>query len=135
MGNAVWNGQASFAEVARERSQGPTAAQGGLRDWTSRGSLTSEEMDAAIFTLPVGQMSRIIEGPTGFHIVRVVERHEPTTKPFTEAQVEIREKIRKRKVDEQVKAFVAKLRATTPVWTIFDGPPPETAGRAAAGYR
>jgi parvulin-like peptidyl-prolyl isomerase len=127
MGNRVLSRQASFAQVAREQSQGATASAGGARDWTSRGSLAAKEMDAALFSLPVGQMSRILEGPTGFHIIRVVERQDDSMRPFVEAQVEIRDTIRKQKTDRGIQGYLAELRANTPVWTIFDGPPQELA--------
>jgi hypothetical protein len=133
MGNRVWNRQAPFAQVAREQSQGATASEGGVRDWTTRGSHASAEIDAALFTLPVGQLSKIIEGPTGLHIVRVIERQEDSKRPFVEAQVEIREKIKKQKADGEVKEYLIRLRADIPVWTIFDGPPEELAEAGAAG--
>lgn len=133
MGNRVWAREASFAQVAKEQSQGATASNGGARDWTTRGSHASAEMDQALFTLPVGQMSKIIEGPTGFHIVRVVERKEDSKRPFVEAQVDIRETIKKQKTDRAIKEYLLKLRANIPVWTIFDGPPQELAEAGAAG--
>lgn len=133
MGNRVLSRQASFAQVAREQSQGATSSEGGARHWTSRGGLAAKEMDEALFSLPVGQMSKIIEGPTGFHILRVVERKDDSMRPFLEAQVEIRDTIRKQKTDREIKEYLAKLRANTPVWTIFDGPPQKLAEAGEAG--
>lgn len=133
MGNRVWSRQATFAQVAMEKSQGATASKGGARDWTTRGSHASAELDQALFTMPVGQMSKIIEGPTGFHIVRVVERKEDSKRPFVVAQVDIRETIKKQKTDRAIKEYLVKLRANIPVWTIFDGPPQELAEAGAAG--
>jgi hypothetical protein len=133
MGNRVLMRQADFAQVAREQSQGATASAGGARDWTTRGSLASKEMDATLFSLPVGKLSKIIEGPTGFHIIRVVERKDDAMRPFVEAQVDIRDTIRRQKTDREIKEYLAKLRANTPVWTIFDGPPKELAEAGEAG--
>ena len=39
MGNDVLNGR-PFEEVAKESSEGPTAYNGGLYDWTTQGSLS-----------------------------------------------------------------------------------------------
>ncbi len=119
MGNLVLHG-VPLAEVAKERSDGPTAARGGLRDWTSRGSLTAEILDRAIFGLPVGELSPILEEDKLMHIVRVVERHEAKRTPFGEAQAEIREKIRKQRETAAREAFLASLRRQIPVWTVFD---------------
>ncbi len=119
MGNHVWSG-APLAEVAKRQSDGVTAAAGGLHDWTTQGSLVFEEVDRALFTLPVGQLSPIIESSKGCHIIRVVEREPAHITPFTEAQVEIRPKIREQRGKHQLKQYVAKLRESIPVWTAFD---------------
>ena len=128
MGNDVLEGK-PFAEIARTRSEGPTAATGGAYDWTTKGSLASKVLDEAIFRLPVGQLSTILDDGTALHIVRVTERTEAGRTPFVEAQVGIRQDLtderRKREMDD----YLAKLKDRTPVWTIFDGEPPmATAG-------
>jgi len=120
LGNHVLNG-ISLAAIAREASDGVTADQGGVWDWTAKGSLVCKEIDQALFSLPIGQLSPIIEGPQGFHIVRVIEREEAATAPFLEAQVEIREKIIKQRSEKQLRDYLAKLEAKTPVSTIYDG--------------
>ena len=119
MGNQVLAG-VPFAEVARQGSDAVEAAQGGRRDWTPKGNLACKELDRALFSLPIGQLSPIIEGPTGFHIIRVVERQDVTVAEFLDAQVSIREKIIQDRRMKQLKDFFAKLKARTPVKTIFD---------------
>ena len=109
--------------MAKAGSDGVTAADGGRRDWTSKGSLVCEEIDRALFTLPVGQLSpTIIEGPTGFHIIRVTQREDVTVTQFLDAQAEIRKKIVRQRSEKQFDEYMAKLKARTPVWTIFDAP-------------
>jgi hypothetical protein len=119
MGNEVFHGK-SLPEIAKTRSDGPTAQDGGRRDWTTKGSLVATELDSALFGLPVGELSQIIETKFGLHIVRVVERKEASRTPFVEAQVKIRDKIRENKSKDQYQAFVEKLRTRTPVTTVFD---------------
>ncbi len=119
MGNEVMRGT-PLAEVARSNSQGVRADDGGLNDWTTQGSLVSRVLDEAIFALPIGKLSRILEDEQGFHIIRVVEREEATRVPFVDAQVEIRKALTKKKVEEQRKAYLDKVREQTPVWTIYD---------------
>ena len=65
LGNQVVLAGAPLAEVARRGSGGPTASEGGQRRWTTKGSLVCKELDRALFSLPVGQLSPIIEGPNG----------------------------------------------------------------------
>jgi hypothetical protein len=137
MGNEVLAGR-PFAEVAKDRSEGPTAATGGGFDWTSRGSLASKRLDEAIFSLPVGQLSTIIEDDSALHIVRVTERQEAGRTSFVESQDEIRRNLRDERRQKSMDDYLARLRERTPVWTIFDGadggrPDILTAGRPSSG--
>lgn len=122
MGNEVLAGR-PFAEVAKARSEGPTAAAGGACDWTGRGSLASKVLDEALFSLPEGQLSAIIEDGETLHIVRVIERREPGRTPFLEAQVGIRDALREERRKKALEEYLAKLRERTPVWTVFDDGP------------
>lgn len=119
LGNEVLRG-APLDAVARRGSEGPSASQGGQFDWTEKESLASETLDHALFTLPVNQLSQIIEDENSFHIIRVIERREEGHTSFVEAQVEIEEQIRSGRRREDIEAYLAQLRANTPVWTIFD---------------
>ena len=119
MGNQVLRG-APFAEVAKRYSQGPRAEFGGRYDWTSKGALVSDVLDRAIFSLPVGKLSQILEDRTGFHIVRVLERHDAGRKSFAEVQEDLRKRIQKERFEKKLKAYLDELRAKTYVWTVFD---------------
>ncbi len=128
-GNRVLDGR-PFAEVARQVSDGPTASQGGARDWTHKGSLVSEVLDRAVFGLPVGQLSPILDDGDSLHIVRVIEREGGRRTPFVEAQVDIRKEIRNQRNRVQQQAYIDRLRDRIPVWTILDDrPAPRAASR------
>lgn len=128
MGNEVLRG-APLAAVAKRRSQGFNASEGGYFDWTNQGSLASKILDKNLFELPIGRLSAIIEDAQGFHIIRVVERTEATRVPFEDAQSEIKKKLIDERVNAQRDKYVADLRERTPVWTIFEGE--RNAGRTA----
>jgi parvulin-like peptidyl-prolyl isomerase len=119
MGNRVLRG-AAFSRVAREESKGVTASDGGWYDWTTRGSLRATVLDEAIFALPVDELSQIIETDDGFHIIRVLDREDEGRSPFFKEQVRIKAKIQSEKRDQDVDAFIAKVRRKYRVWTIFD---------------
>jgi parvulin-like peptidyl-prolyl isomerase len=121
LGNQIFHG-VPFAQVAKTGSDGITAADGGLRDWVSRGSLVDEQLDRAVFGLPVGQFSPILEGDDCYYIVRVTERTEKQTVPFETAQLKIGKKIKDRRLAQQQKDYLAELERQTPIWTIFDNP-------------
>jgi len=120
LGNQVLTG-AAFAEVAKNGSQGPTAAVGGAYAWTTKGGLKFKEIDQAIFELPVGQLSQIIETEKGYHIIRVTERVGTETTPFRTAQVDIKEKIIQERTNKQLQDYLTRLENKIPTWTVYDG--------------
>lgn len=119
MGNQVLRG-APLNAVAKRESQGIKASSGGQYDWTRKGSLKNETVDQAIFSLPVGELSPIIQSEEGFHIVRVLEREDAGMVPFTKAQVEIKEKIKNDRRQEQMQAYIMDVKSKAQVWTVFD---------------
>ena len=119
LGNQVMRGL-PFAEAARRGSDGATAGDGGARDWTAQGSLVAERVDEALFRLPVGQLSPILESEQGLHIVRVIEREDAYRTPYTEVQEKIRKTLQDERADEESRTYLARLRDTTPIWTIYD---------------
>ena len=132
MGNLVMDGT-PFEQVAQAHSTGPTAKDGGLRDWTTQGSLVSKKLDHALFGLPVGTLSPVLEDDTTFHIVRVLERTEAGREAFVDAQVDIRKKIQEQRIRSAREEYLAKLRKETRVTTVFDNDPtgPEVAQEPA----
>lgn len=134
MGNDVLEGK-PFADIAKQRSEGPTASTGGGYDWTTKGSLSSKVLDEAIFTLPVGQLSAILDDGQSLHIVRVTERTEAGRTPFLEAQVGIRQTLQDEKRKREVDEYLAKLKDRTPVWTIFDDQPVTATARTPGESR
>jgi parvulin-like peptidyl-prolyl isomerase len=132
MGNEVALGGAPLWAVAKRSSSGFTAQDGGQNDWTNQGSLASEALDQALFELPPGELSRIIEDTNGYHVVRVLERREAGRKPFTDAQVEIKKKIQEEKRKVAFKKYLAELKREIPVWTVYDDQPAVPAAESSA---
>lgn len=67
-------GGADFEALAKQVSQDPGSAQrGGLLGFFSRHQMVKEFEDAA-FALQVGEMSKPVESPFGWHIIKVLER-------------------------------------------------------------
>ena len=63
---------ADFATVAKRESMDPGSKElGGDLGWARRGSGFVPEFERAIFALPPGQVSPVIETSFGFHIIRV----------------------------------------------------------------
>lgn len=129
IGNEVWPRVAAnppaatplFADVAQAKSEGYNASKGGLYDWTNKGSLKATVVDEAIFTLPVGQLSPILDSGTGFHIVRVLERSEAGCRPFSEVQNDIRDKLKDERMLIEQRKYLAEMRKRAKIWTVYTG--------------
>ncbi len=131
MGNSIVYG-ASLEGVAKKSSHGFGASEGGQHDWTSKGSLVSKELDAAIFSLPIGQLSDVIQSDQGFHIIRVIERQDADKVDFGEAQIAIRKKLENEKRLAAYDAHLKKLKQDIPV-EIMDAPARAAQDKPSAG--
>jgi hypothetical protein len=119
-GNDVLVRRVPLAEVAKAHSQDYAADAGGVHDWSSQGSLRSAVLEDALFTLPVGALSRILEDDQGCFIVRVLAREEARRAPFTEVQPDIRKQLQTGGESQRRAEYIETLRQRTPVWTVFD---------------
>ena len=100
---------ADFAEVAKAYSDGPTAQTGGLLGTMRRGEL-APEIEAQAFTLPVGQVSDIIQTATGLNIIKVEARKDEPVAPLEEVRDKIREAILDQKFEAKHKEWIEELK-------------------------
>ena len=71
---AALKGGADFAEMARTLSQDPgTANEGGMLPWLSKGQLLKEFEEVAL-AMKLGEMSKPVLSPVGYHIILMSER-------------------------------------------------------------
>jgi parvulin-like peptidyl-prolyl isomerase len=105
----IKNGE-SFDLLALNYSQGPAAAQGGDVGFIGRGTIIPE-VEAAAFSLPVGQVSEVIESSVGFHIIQVVDKKGAGLKPIAVVREEIKTKIEDEKLDKNFDEWIASVRA------------------------
>jgi hypothetical protein len=124
MGREAYFG-GSMQAVARAKSQEPFAERGGVHDWTTRGSLASATLEEQVFTLPIGEMSEVIEDQNGLHIIRVLDRKPEGVRSISEVQEEIRARLKERKIEEAISRETATMSRRVAVWSIF---PEDTPG-------
>lgn len=113
---------ADFATVATSHSQGPTAPKGGLWE-TQPGASATPAVNAALESLPLNAISPLIEGPRGWHIVRVEGRQAAGPAPFESVQSEIARKIQEEQFTKAVEGYTQSLRARSLVTYQFGRPP------------
>jgi len=95
-----------FATLAREYSEDTaTAAQGGDLGFFERGQMLPP-FEQAAFGLEPGQISDLIEGPSGFHIVEVEEKRPAGPAPLDEVRDEVIKDLKQRMGREQALADV-----------------------------
>jgi peptidyl-prolyl cis-trans isomerase SurA len=102
-------GGEDFAKVARETSQGPSAADGGDLGWLRRGVI-QPEVERAAFALETGQFSDLVRTRTGFQIVKVEGRRGGEPRPFDQVKDEIRDRLTNDQADVLRQQYVAELR-------------------------
>jgi len=77
-----------FIELAKEKSTGPSAAEGGDLGYISKGDLIPE-IENVVFALEIGSISDIIKSQYGFHILKVTDKKPEVLKTFEEVKEEI----------------------------------------------
>lgn len=108
-----------FAALAQSQSEGPTAAKGGYWE-TEPNASAIPAVNSALVSLPMGQVSGLLEGPKSFHIVWVEGRRQAGAIPFVEAQDKVLSQLQTSKFRAATLEYLAKLRENSVVITRFD---------------
>jgi parvulin-like peptidyl-prolyl isomerase len=103
-----------MGELARESSIAPEADNGGEVGWVARGEL-EKNMETAIFSLPVGGVSRVVQTNYGFHIFEVLSKRPEGFKSLPEAMAEIESKLSYQKETLFYDKWLQDLRNMFPV--------------------
>jgi len=103
-----------FNKVARDVSTGPEREHGGDLGYFSRGMLP-ETIEKAVFSLPVGQLSKLIKSPYGYHIFRVLKKDRKGKGSFEDMQDRVTADLRKEKEEDAFADWLDALRASSVV--------------------
>jgi parvulin-like peptidyl-prolyl isomerase len=99
-----------FGKVAREVSDDPDVARSGGEYSTTRDNVALPELKAALFSLPIGQLSGIVTTPLGFYIIKVAERNPAGKIPFDKAEKEIQTLLVNQEVEKRMPAYYEQLK-------------------------
>ena len=97
---AALDAGADFAELAHERSLGPTAEQGGDLDYFTRNNMTPAFAEAA-FELETGEYSPTpVKTAFGWHVIKVEDRRAEEPAGFFEMRARLQEEMAREMMDE-----------------------------------
>jgi parvulin-like peptidyl-prolyl isomerase len=94
-----------FGVLAKQHSESPTAANGGLMDYEAQ--QLPKVLEDAITPLKVGSISKVVRSSYGFHLFKLERRAEP--QPFEKVKKEIEDKLLSEKNQALIDQFDKRL--------------------------
>ena len=86
-------GGADFAELAKKNSEDDASAKnGGDLDYFGRGRMVPE-FDTAVFAMQAGQISDLVKTQYGYHIIKLVDKKNATTRTLAEVRQQITDQL------------------------------------------
>lgn len=98
-----------FAELAKAHSECPSSAKGGDLGYFGRGQMVPPFEEAA-FGMKPGEVSDVVTTQFGYHLIKVTDKKPEATVAYDEMKGRIGQYLKQEKVQNEVKAFVEKLR-------------------------
>lgn len=111
---------ADFGEIAKQYSDGTRSDKNGSWGWTRRGSLAEAEIEEALFSLPVGEVSQVFETESSFQIVKVNGRKEAGHVPFADVQGKLEQSMITESRMKATKDILDKLYAKAIIESKFE---------------
>lgn len=100
---------ADFVALATERSQAPSAPQGGDLGFFGRGRMV-ESFERVAFALEPGELSDVVQTRFGHHLIKVQDRRGGERLPLKAVADRIRAYLIQQKLQSEVEALVTTLR-------------------------
>lgn len=100
---------ASFEDIAKKNSDGPTAAQGGDLGYFKRGTL-AKELEDQTFAMKPGEVSEVTRTKQGFVVLKVTEHQKAGVPPLSEIESKVQDAIYMQKLQPALRAYLQKLR-------------------------
>ncbi len=100
---------ASFEEIAKKNSDGPSAPQGGDLGLFKRGML-AKELEDKTFAMKPGEVTDVIRTKQGFVILKVSEHQQAGVPSLKEMEPRIQDAIYMQKLQPSLRAYLTKLR-------------------------
>ncbi len=100
---------ADFGDLAKAKSEGPSAKSGGDLGFFTKGQMTPE-FEKAAFALPVGGISDVVETEFGYHIIQIEEKRAGKRLRYDDVKLDLGSYIYQKRMKEKYDQFVGDLR-------------------------
>jgi peptidyl-prolyl cis-trans isomerase D len=85
-----------FGSLAKQFSEADNASKGGDLGWIQKGAM-GEQIESVLLSMKAGDLSGVLAGRDGFHILKIEEVKEEKQKPFEEVRDQILQALKKEK--------------------------------------
>jgi peptidyl-prolyl cis-trans isomerase SurA len=100
---------ASFEDIAKKNSDGPSAADGGALGMFKRGQL-AKELEDRTFAMKAGDVTDVIRTKQGYVILKVVDHQQAGIPPMKDVLPKIMDALYYQKLQPALRAYLTKLR-------------------------
>jgi len=102
-------GGASFEDIAKKSSDGPSAADGGVLGVFKRGQL-AKELEDKTFAMKAGDVTDVIRTKQGYVILKVDDHQQAGVPSLKDALPKIQDALYYQKLQPALRAYLTKLR-------------------------
>ncbi len=100
-----------FAELAREKSTGPSGPNGGALGWFGKGMMVPS-FEAAVITLEAGGVSAPVETQFGWHVIKLTETRLKDAPALEDVRAELAAGLEQAAIEETVTALTEAATIT-----------------------
>jgi peptidyl-prolyl cis-trans isomerase C len=104
---------ADFAELAKEKSTGPSGPSGGSLGWFGGGRMVAE-FETAVAALDPGQVSPPVQTQFGWHVIILNERRQAEAPELDAVRAELEGELREKAVAARIKELVDAAEVERP---------------------
>ncbi|MBF0275355.1 MAG: peptidylprolyl isomerase [Nitrospinae bacterium] len=99
---------ADFTQLAKEKSEGPSAVKGGDLGFFGKGQMVPA-FEKAAFALKKNGVSDIVETPFGFHLIKLYEKKPAEVISLSKVKTQLKERLKATKIEVEVKKYYEEL--------------------------
>jgi peptidyl-prolyl cis-trans isomerase C len=102
---ATLEGGADFAELAKEKSTGPSGPRGGALGWFGKGQMVPE-FEQAVIGMEDGAISTPIKTQFGWHVIKLNATRSMNTPEMEDVREELEQEVRMQVVDRYISELI-----------------------------